>query len=112
MSPTLRRWQIGDRAVCSCSYDDWSGEEVCPVVSGAPRGSAPTVERGGKVHTCTTAVHAAAKMGRPRTEAAGGELARVSPALAEEMRRVIRAAGANEREFLETAISDHLTRIR
>lgn len=107
--PKPRRWQVGERALCSC---DGLASEICPVVSGAPRGGHPTVERGGAAHLCETAVYAAAKMGRPRLETDGGELARVSPELAEEMRRVIRAAGATEREFLETAIANQLSRIR
>lgn len=107
--PKPRRWQVGERAVCSC---DGLASEICPVVSGAPRGGHPTVERGGAAHLCVTAVYAAAKMGRPRLETDGGELARVSPELAEEMRRVIRAAGATEREFLESAIAASLARIR
>lgn len=107
--PKPRRWQVGERAICSC---DELAPEVCAVVGGALRGHAPLVERGGDAHRCTTAVYAAAKMGRPRGDADGGELARVDPALAEEMRRVIRAAGASEREFLEGVIAEGLSRIR
>lgn len=109
-APKPRRWQVGERALCSC---EGQLPEVCPVVSGSrQRGEPPTVERGGAAHRCETATYVSAKIGRPRADAGGGELARVSPELAEEMRRVIREAGATERDFLEEAIADRLSRIR
>lgn len=69
----VRRWQIGDAAQCACP--GWQAPGACVVVSGGRR--APTVERGGSAHTCTTATPVLMRPGRPRTP----RLPRIDPAV-------------------------------
>lgn len=95
-------WQPGDQAICSCPLS-------CIVVSGG-KTAPPAVERGGKVHDCTTAVFDAGRPGRPRLPPAV-PIARVSATVAAEMRRAIAKAGLTEREFLETSIAETSKRL-
>lgn len=102
--PKPRRWQVGERAVCSCTSDEWIAPEVCAVVAGARPPNPPEVERGGKTHRCPTAVLAASPVGRPPGPAPTVHLARVSGPVVAEMRRVIEREGIPERDFLERVI--------
>jgi len=100
MTVTPRRWQRGERAICSCP--EWPAPAYVVVVSGGKSGP-PTVERDGAVHVCEAAVLDAGRAGRPRTA-----LPAVDSGLVQQLRIAAERRGETERALVERALTREL----
>lgn len=100
MSVTSRRWQRGERAICSCP--EWPAPAYVVVAAGGRTGP-PSVERDGAVHACTAAVHDAGRAGRPRTA-----LPAVDSGLVQQLRIAAERRGETERQLVERALTREL----
>ena len=100
MSVTPRRWQRGERAICSCP--EWP-DPASVIVAAGGKSAPPMVERDGSVHVCETAVLDAGRAGRPRTS-----LPAVDSGLVQQLRAAAERRGETERELVERALTREL----